>query len=157
MPSGSASRSTLSWVIGGIVLSALVGCGGSAVAPVVAAAAPAAGSARIWFYRDYEPSVSRNMANVALNGAPAVSIAPDRGAVYRDVAPGRYHVTVESFGTDVNQDGDVDLAAGQEAFVKILAQNSWENGGDINAFQRDTFYVALVPAQVAQAELAAQR
>ena len=41
--------------------------------------------------------------------------------------------------------------------VKILAQASWENGNDIASFQRDTFYVSLVPAQLARADLASRR
>lgn len=116
-------------------------------------APPAPGAARIWFYRDYEPSVSLNMAPVALNGVTVGYVQPDGSAFYRDVAPGRYHITVASDGTDVNQDKNVDLAAGQEAFVKILAQGSWAESGDLSSYHRDTFYVSLVPPQVARAEL----
>jgi hypothetical protein len=115
--------------------------------------APQAGTARIWFYRDYEPYGSRNFAPVSLNGALVGYVQPDGSAFYRDVAPGRYNITVASSGMDVNQDKNVDLAPGQEAFVKILASNSWESGGDTFAYRRDTFYVWLVPPQVARAEL----
>ena len=97
------------------------------------------GPARIWFYRDYEPSVSCNLANVALNGAIAGSVRPDG-----NVAPGH----------DVNQAKDVDLAAGQEAVVKILALSSWESGGERATYQRDTFHVSLMLPQVARAEMA---
>ncbi len=134
----------------------LGGCVRPASAPAASAllSAVPAGSARIWFYRDYEPSVSLNLAAVALNGAPAGYVQPDGSAFYRDVAPGHYHVTVESYGMDVNQDKDVDLPAGREAFVKILALSSWENDGERNAFHRDTFYVSLGMPQIARAELA---
>jgi hypothetical protein len=114
----------------------------------------AGGAARIWFYRDYEPSVSLNVANVALNGAPAGSVQPDGSAIYRDIAPGRYHITVESVGVDVNQDRYVDLAPGQQAYVKVLAGEWVSGGGEFSSFHRDTFYISLVPPQVAQAELA---
>ena len=123
-------------------------------ASAVAASVPA-GTARIWVYRDYEPYGSRNYATVTLNGAVAGQASPDGAAFYRDVAPGRYHIGVVSPGMDVNQAKDIDLAPGQEAFVKILAAPDWEAGGGVNAYRRDTFYVSLVPPQVARAELPA--
>ena len=138
---------------GCVLLAVLAGCAGAPVAPATSAAM-AAGAARIWFYRDYEPSVSLNIANVGLNGVTAASVDAFGSALYRDVPPGRYHVTVESFGTDVNQAKDVDLMPGQEAFVKVLAAGGWESDGERNSFKRDTFYVSLVPPQVARAELA---
>ena len=126
-----------------------------------ASAAPAAsatgGPTRIWFYRNYEPYGSRNYAPVALNGALAGYVPPDGSAFYRDVAPGRYHITVESGGMDVNQDKYVNLAPGQEVFVKILDSVTWDNGGDVAMYRRDTFYVSLVPPQIARAELPAHR
>ena len=134
----------------------MLAVGGCASAPprtaAIATATPVApGAARIWFYRDYEPSVSLNAANVALNGSRVGSVQPDGGAFYRDVVPGHYHITVESYGVDINQDKDVDLAPGQEAFVKVLASD-WISG--FAGFRRDTFYISLVPPQVARAELA---
>lgn len=136
---------------GSILAAALV----AFLCPAGALAQASPGTARIWFYRDYEPSVSLNIATVALNGAPAGYVQPDGSAIYRDVPAGRYHITVDSAGTDVNQSRDVDLAPGQEAYVKILALSSWDAGGDKSAYQRDTFYVSLVPPQVARAQLAA--
>jgi hypothetical protein len=103
-----------------------------------------AGWARIWFYRDYSPSVSLNLPNVALNGAPAGSTKPDGTAFYRDGAPGHYHVSIESVGTDVNQAKD----------VKSLASASWESDGAQSQYHRDTFYVSLMRPQVARAEMA---
>jgi hypothetical protein len=83
------------------------------VAQVAAGSIPP-GQARIWFYRDYEPFVSRNFASVDLNGARVASLPPASGPVYRDVAPGHYRITPESWGTDINQSKEVDLAPGQE-------------------------------------------
>src|ERR1700693_5507923 len=49
----------------------------------VASVAPA-GAARIWLDRDYEPFVSLNLANVALNGAPAaLTSTPASGSADR--------------------------------------------------------------------------
>jgi hypothetical protein len=123
-------------------------------ASAVAASVPA-GTARIWVYRDYEPYGSRNYATVTLNGALAGQVSPNGGAFYRDVAPGRYHIGVVSAGMDVNQAKDIDLTPGQEAFVKVLAATDWESGGDTSQYRRDTFYVSVVPPQVARAELPA--
>ncbi len=140
------------------VLLAAAGC--SQPAPGVQAAsvaAPTPGAARIWFYRDFEPSISLNMAPVQLNGANAGYVRPDGIAFFRDVLPGHYHITVSSDGTDGNQDRDVDLGSGQEAYVKVLASDQWLSGaGDFSSFKRDTFFVALVPPQIARAELSSR-
>jgi hypothetical protein len=150
------SRSWLQRAAGCALLLLLAGCVRPPTVPAasVAMSPVQAGAARIWFYRDYEPSVSLNLAAVSLNGALAGYVQPDGSAFYRDVPPGHYHVTVESVGKDVNQEKDVDLPPGQEAFVKILALSSWESDGDKTSYHRDTFYVSLVPPQVARAELA---
>jgi hypothetical protein len=129
---------------------------GCAQAPTVAASAippVPPGQARLWFYRDFEPSVSLGMANVSLNGVNGIHVYPDGSASYRDVPPGHYHVTVESYGVDVNQSRDLDLAAGQEAYVKVLSLPLIEEG-DLSSFSRDTFYASLVPPDEARAIVA---
>src|ERR1700722_17804231 len=116
------------------------GC--AAPQPQMAASAPAgppaAGQARIWFYRVYDPSLSLNMANVDLNGTRAVSVPPHGPALYRDVAPGHYHISPESNGVSINQNRDIDLAAGQEVFAKVLDDPTWIGGGDTTEYRRDT-------------------
>jgi hypothetical protein len=138
--------------VGGALLT-LAAC----AAPLHTAAVPPGpippGQARIWFYRVYDPSLSRNIANVDLNGARAVSVLPGDGPAFVDVAPGSYHIAPESVGVDTNQTRDVTLAAGQEAFVKILDDPTWVSSGDRTAYQRDTFYAWLVPPQMAHAEM----
>ena len=149
-----------SWRVGACVVAALLACGcqapGGPQALSSAAPAVAPGTARIWIYRDYEPYVSRNIAPVSLNGSVAGYAPPDGSAFYRDVAPGRYHITAASSGQDVNQDRSVELGPGQQAFVKILTSDTWDSGGLGGSFRRDTYYVSLVPPQVAQGELAAR-
>jgi len=122
------------------------------MASVVPGALPP-GQARIWFYRVYDPSLSRNVANVDLNGARAVSVWPADGPAFVDVAPGSYHIAPESFGVDTNQTRDVNLAAGQTIYVKILDDPTMISSGDKTEFRRDTFYTWLVPATVARAEM----
>jgi hypothetical protein len=138
-------------VIAGLLL--VAGC----AAPQQMAAVPAGpippGQARIWFYRVYDPSLSRNIANVDLNGQRVVSVLPGDGPSYRDVPPGAYRIAPESFGVDTNQTRNVDLAAGQEIYVKILDDPLVISSGDRTEFRRDTFYAWVVPPQLARAEM----
>lgn len=131
----------------------LAGCALPPQHAAVAAGPIPPGQARIWFYRVYDPSLSRNIANVDLNGSRAVSVLPGDGPAFVDVAPGSYHIAPESFGVDSNQTRDVQLAAGQEVYVKILDDPNMISGGDKTQFQRDTFYAWLMPPAVARAEM----
>jgi len=121
-------------------------------AQVAFTAPPVPGQARIWFYRDWLPSESLNLANIDVNGSYYGSVA-NGSAFYRDVPPGHYHIAPVSYNRDFNQDKDVDLAPGQQLYVKILSSQSWD--GACRNCVRDTFYAWLIPQQeVAQAEIA---
>jgi hypothetical protein len=115
----------------------------------------AAGHARIWIYRDYIPSESLNMATVRINGAVTGYAQAAGGSFYRDVPPGRYLVTVDTFGRDTDQSTDLSLAPGQAAYIKIESLSSWSNyGGERTSIQRDTFYARPISPQLAQHEMA---
>ena len=102
----------------------------------------ASDAARIWFFRDYEPYGSQNFAPVALNGVSVGYVGPDGDALYRDVAPGSYQITVESGGTDVNRVTSVYLGAGHEVYVKILSAPMQKMSGDDERVSRsDQFYL----------------
>ena len=60
-------------------------------------------------------------------------------------------------GSDVNQSKEIDLRPGQEVFAKVLADNTWVSGGDLNDYHRDTFYISLIPPEVARAQIALNR
>ncbi len=112
--------------------------------------------ARIWFYRDLDPNGSMGMPNVRLNGA-AVGASQAGGAFYRDVPPGHYHITADSYLTDPIQTRDVDLVAGQEVYAKVLSLDNWIDGFAQDAgsgYHRDTFYVWLSPGDVARPRIA---
>jgi hypothetical protein len=111
------------------------------------------GRARIWIYRDYEPSESLNMTAVSINGAVTGYAQPGGGVFYRDVLPGPYLVTVESYGRDTNQSAKFVLAAGQQAFIKIESLRAWSSVGDRQSIERDTFYARLIAPQLARAEM----
>ena len=116
-----------------------------------------AGQARIWFYRDWEPSESLNLANIDVNGTYYASVA-NGSAFYRDVPPGHYHIAPVSYNRDFNQDRNVDLAPGQQVYIKIVSLESWGvSVSGSRTFRRDTFYAWLIPPEVAQVEIARDR
>jgi hypothetical protein len=149
MASNPAPRpqTRLLWALGLLLIAA-----GCAAPPPPAPTGPVpAGQARVWFYRDWLPSESLNLANIDVNGSYFGSVA-NGGSFYRDVPPGRYHIAPVSYNRDFNQDRDVDLAPGQQVYVKILSSQSWD--GACRDCVRDTFYAWLIPPQAAQLEIA---
>lgn len=113
-----------------------------------------AGEARIWVYRTYEPYADHGLPAVYANGV-TIGWAQLGGAFYRDAAPGHYHVTVQSYGVNSNQSSDLDLAAGQEAYIRIVSLPSWAEGfNQRRTYERPTYYAWLILPQVAAAEVA---
>jgi hypothetical protein len=120
----------------------------------VAAPPPPAGQARIWFYRDWEPSESLNLANIEVNGVYFGSVE-NGSAFYRNVPAGQYHIAPVSFVPDSSQDTKVALVPGQQIYVKIVSLTSW--GSDNTASRkiaRDAFWAWVIPPQIAEAEIA---
>jgi hypothetical protein len=153
----SRPRRWLRWASGLLLI--VAGCAESRATAQVAPAAPqvSAGQARVWFYRPSEPYESLNLARIDMNDSYIGSVA-NGNAFYLDVPPGHYRIVPESFGRDVNQDRNVDLAPGQQLYVKIVSLGSWgvSVSGSKN-MARDTFYAWLIPPPVAQAEIARDR
>jgi hypothetical protein len=106
--------------------------------------------ARVWIYREYEPSQGLARPYVRINGMVA-AISEPGGSFYRDVPAGSYHISVDTDGRDVNQFADIAVAAGQTVFVKVEASRQWE--GDL-VHTTDTFYTQVIPPAAATAELA---
>jgi hypothetical protein len=160
----AASRSAPGWRMSNSVVFAAYRLRGAALACLLATANCAQfpptssvaiqsipfGAARLWFYRDYEPYETLARPYVRLKEQVA-GISEPGGAFYRDVAPAHYSITVDSAGRDVNQFADVDLAAGQEAYAKILSLRSWLAEDCMTWGGCDTFYVRLMPAEAARA------
>lgn len=141
------------WLAFGLLL-IVSGC---AAAASVAQSPLPPGQARIWLYRAWEPSESLNLANVNVNGSYFASVA-NGAATYRDVPPGRYHIAPVSFSRDFNQDRNVELAPGQQLYVKIVSLTSWGSGNSASrSFKRDAFYAWVIPPQIARAEIARDR
>jgi hypothetical protein len=133
----------------------LIATGCAQLPPTSAVAIPPipSGGARIWFYRDYEPYETLARPYVRLN-EQVVGISEPGGAFYRDVPPARYSITVDTAGRDVNQFAEIDLAAGQQAYAKVLSLRSWLADDCLAWGGCDTFYVRLMPAEVARAAIA---
>ena len=136
-----------------ILLLAMAGC--ARPTPIAMAPIPpiAAGEARIWVYRTYEPYADHGLPAVYANGG-TIGWAQLGSAFYRDVAPGRYHVTVQTYGVDFNQSSDLDVAVGQQAYIRIVSLPSWVEGGFRRSYERPTYYAWLIAPQVAVAEVA---
>jgi hypothetical protein len=87
MAGGSSPRPSnwLVWISGLMLIAA--SCADPSTMPEASAAAPPvpAGQARIWLYRDWEPSESLNLANIDVNGSYFGSVA-NGGVFYRDVS-----------------------------------------------------------------------
>ena len=144
---------------GGVLLLALVSC--AQLPPTASVAIPPipAGEARVWFYRDGGPYESQQRPYARMNEG-IVGISEPSGAFYRDVAPGHYRVSVDSYLSDPHQTRDVDLAAGQQMYFKVLVQENacggggGDGGGGDSNCQRPNFYVWIVPPQDAQEAVA---
>ena len=67
-----------------------------------------AGSARIWFYRVYDPTESKGPPYIYMNGV-IVGISDQGYAFYRDCSGRPLHVPVESYGRDLFQFRNVAL------------------------------------------------
>ena len=147
----SQARDWVNWASGLLLI--VAGCAELPGAAQVAATAPPIppGQARLWFYRDWQPSESLNLANINVNGSYFGSVA-NGSAFYRDAPPERYHIAPVSYNRDFNQDRNVDLAPDQQAYIKILSSQSWD--GACRDCVRDTFYAWLIPSQTAQVEMA---
>ena len=148
------------WQSAGVIL--LLGMAACALPSVTASVAIPSipiGEARVWFYRPVDAYDSLNTPYIRMNDA-IVGVSLPNGASYRDIPAGQYHIAVDSFLDSPQQDLNVSLAPGQEAYVKVVSQRNWiqggagEGGGGGGDYSRDTFYVYLIPPEVARADVA---
>jgi hypothetical protein len=114
-----------------------------------------ASEARVWFYREAGPYEAQDRPYIRMNDQ-IVGISEPRGAFYRDVPPGHYHVAVEQYLSGDNQTRDVDLSPGQQVYFKIVSLENWISGGssDGRGYSRPAFYVWQIPNAIAQGDVA---
>jgi hypothetical protein len=150
------TMSILGRALAGAAWLALAGCamqppGPPPVCPGLAPAIPP-GQARLWLYRDYQPSVSFNMANINVNGARVASVSATGPGVYRDVPPGQYRIMPEDFVSAPSQGTNVTVAPGETVYLQI--EDNPLVWGDMSVYQKDVFTVRPVPAAKALAQIA---
>jgi hypothetical protein len=81
--------------------------------------------ARVWILRQYEPSESLATPMIYVNGAPLAVSYP--GTIfYRDFPPGTYTFSVDSCGTDTNQDQTLRLGPGSHSELEIQSLGSFK-------------------------------
>jgi hypothetical protein len=113
-----------------------------------------AGMARAWFYREDEPYNGMDRPYVRMNGA-IVGISELGGAFYRDLPPGPYYVTVDSYRSFINQFPHVYLMPGETAYFQVFEQGSVSSGvGASRDFARPSFDVWVMPAAIAAPQVA---
>jgi hypothetical protein len=103
-----------------------------------------AGFARVWFLRQFEPAESLATPMIYVNGAPVAPSQPG-AAFFRDLVPGSYTFTVDSYGVDTNQAATLQLVPGMQPYLEIQSLRSWDRFGDSSG--RDTFYVRTISAE----------
>jgi hypothetical protein len=156
MPACLTIPSRLVSSVAGMLVLGIVGC--AQLPPTAAVTVPPipGGAARVWFYRDLGPYDGLDTPYIRMNET-IVAISEPGGASYRDVPPGQYLVTVDSYGHDFNQYSQAYLYPGHQVYFKIVTLRNWIAGGGPrlqNDFQRTTFYVWQIPAEIAQGEVA---
>jgi hypothetical protein len=134
------------------LLLAIAGCAQPPAAAPYLSAAPSPGMARLWFYRDMNPNDILATPLIRLNGAVA-GVSEPGGAFYRDLAPGRYHISVDSYYQDPHNDADVALTPGMEAYAKVLPMDTFVMGGGGSVgggYRRPNYVVWLYPPDLAR-------
>src|SRR5215471_20939538 len=107
-----------------------------------------AGTSRIWIYQNEGPYEASDTPYIRLN-SQIIGVVQPNGAFYRDVPPGHYAVTVDSYGVPYpNQFAQVDLGAGQEAFIKVSSMRV-KVGGEFGVGSRAVFFTGLFPPDAA--------
>ena len=116
------------------------------------------GEARVWFYRDAGTYDSQEQPYILMNGT-IIGVSQPRGSFYFDVKSGFYHVTVQQYLSNPEEDANINLVPGQQVYLKIVSlTNCIDSGSNRRAssseFSRPCFYVWNIPTQIAQADVA---
>jgi hypothetical protein len=141
--------------LGCVLLLTMAGCAQPPPAAPYLATPVAPGMARIWFYRDLNPNDVLATPYVRLNGGIA-GVSEPGGAFYRDVPPGRYRISTDSYYNDLQLDRDVDVAPGAEVYAKVVPlENTVQGGGVVGGgYRRNNYVVWLYPPEAARPAIA---
>jgi hypothetical protein len=132
----------------------LAGCQLPSTGSVMIPPVPA-GESRIWLYRNEGPYESHQTPYFRLNDGQPAGISEPNGVLYRDVPPGHYIVSVDSYGVPYPyQYANFDIRAGQEIFIKVVSMRERVGGNGEGSFGlRTIFYTWLIPADAARPEI----
>jgi hypothetical protein len=116
----------------GLCLLALAGCAPQQQVATSQAQAPppSPGMARVWFFRQMDPTGGNVFAGrpiVYANGAP-VGDMPQGTAFFHDFSPGKYRFTVQPYGTPTREHDTLQLAPGTQSYVQVQWEANWEAG-----------------------------
>jgi hypothetical protein len=138
-----------------LLLVAMAGCAQPPPAAPYLATPVASGMARIWFYRDMNPNDILATPYVRLNGTIA-GVSEPGGAFYRDVPPGRYRISTDSYYDDLHLDRDVDVAPGAEVYARVVPLENTVQGGGVTGggYRRNNYYMWLYPPEAARPAIA---
>jgi hypothetical protein len=106
------------------------------------------GMARVWFLRDRDPQEQHGTPVIYANGQP-VGRSQSGAAFFRDVSPGNYAFTVQSYDIPTGQKVALQLAAGTQTYLDIQWGASWQQG----VAGGETFYVQMLSPELGQAYL----
>jgi hypothetical protein len=131
-----------------LLLSCAPGGGGSALQAYTPIAAPAPGTARVWFMHVNDPQEQFGDPIIYANGNQLGRSIPGI-AFYHDFPPGTYVFTVQSYGLPTGTRDVVQLAPGSQTYLEILWGGSWLVGTAGGA----TYYVRTLPLELGPAYL----
>jgi hypothetical protein len=86
------------------------------------------GMARVWFFRQADPSGGNVYAAAPIvyaNGAPVGDVQQGT-AFFHDFPPGKYRFTVQPFGTPTREHDTLQLAPGTQAYAQVQWEPAWE-------------------------------
>ena len=112
----------------------------------------APGMARVWFMRDTDPQEQQGEPIVHINGQ-AVGRSEPGTAFFRDLPPGSYHFSVQSYGIPTGYKDRLQLAPGQQVYLEVQWGGSWLEGVPGGA----AFYVRTLSPELGQAYLHTMR
>jgi hypothetical protein len=113
----------------GFCLPPLLSCApsGSGLQSYAPVAAPAPGTAGVWFLHTNDPQEQAGDPIIYANGNQVGRSIPGI-AFYHDFPPGTYAFTVQSHGLPTGTKDGVQLAPGTDTYLEILLGGSWRTG-----------------------------
>jgi hypothetical protein len=139
------------WLAAVAFFAALSACASQPTTGSVAIPKVPAGMARAWFYRADLPYNGMARPYIRVNGR-IVGISELGGAFYRDLPPGLYYVTIDSYRHFINQFPHVELRSGETAYFQVFQVGS--GAGSWHNYSRASYYVWVMPAAIAEPEVA---